>query len=59
MALSIYIFPRKVFSLSLLIMAHILHIGQMFEDFSAFEIAVTRYQNAENVQFYTQDSITL
>ena len=37
-------------------MAHNLHIGQKFEDFSAFEIAIMRYQNAENVQFYRRDS---
>ena len=37
-------------------MAHNLHIGQKFEDFAAFEIAIMRYQNAENVQFYRRDS---
>ena len=37
-------------------MAHNLHIGQKFEDFAAFESAIMRYQNAENVQFYRRDS---
>ena len=37
-------------------MAHNLHIGQKFEDFAAFESAIMRYQNAENVQFYWRDS---
>ena len=51
------IFPRKKITLSLLIkMAHNLHIGQKFEDFAAFESAIMRYQNAENVQFYRRDS---
>ena len=36
--------------------AHNLHIGQKFEDFPAFESAIIRYQNAENVQFYRRDS---
>ena len=37
-------------------MAHNLHIGQTFADFAAFESAIMRYQNAENVQFYRRDS---
>ena len=37
-------------------MAHNLHVGQKFEDFAAFENAIMRYQNAENVQFYRRDS---
>ena len=37
-------------------MAHNLHIGQKFEDLAAFESAIMRYQNAENVQFYWRDS---
>ena len=37
-------------------MAHNLHIGQKFEDFAAFESAIMRFQNAENVQFYRRDS---
>ena len=40
-------------------MAHILHIGQKFEDISAFESAVTHYQNAEIVQFYRRDTRTV
>ena len=36
-------------------MAHYLHIGQKIEDFAAFESAIMRYQNAENVQFYMRD----
>ena len=57
LALAIYIFPRRKISLSLLIkMAHNLHIGQKFEDFAAFESAIMRYQNAENVQFYSRVS---
>ena len=36
-------------------MAHNLHIGQTVEDFAAFESAIMRYQNAENVQFYRRD----
>ena len=57
LALAIYIFPRKKISLSLLIkMAHNLHVGQKFEDFSAFESAIMRCQNAENVQLYRRDS---
>ena len=40
-------------------MAHNLHIGQKFEDFAAFESAIMRYQNAENVQFYRLDSRSL
>ena len=55
LALAIYI--STLDSLSLLIkMAHNLHIGQKFEDFAAFESAIMRYQNAENVQFYRRDS---
>ena len=38
-------------------MAHNLHIGQNFEDFAAFENAIMRYQNADNVQFYRRDSV--
>ena len=57
LALAIYIFPRRKISLSLLIkMAHNLHIEQKFEDFAAFESAIMRYQNAENVQFYSRVS---
>ena len=37
-------------------MAHNLHIGQKFEDFAAYESAIMRYQNAENVQFYRRGS---
>ena len=37
-------------------MAHKLHVGQKIEDFAAFESAIMRYQNAENVQFYRHDS---
>ena len=37
-------------------MAHILHIGQKFENFQAFESAIECYQNAESVQFYKRDS---
>ena len=37
-------------------MVHNLHIGQKFEDFAAFESALMRYQNAENVQIYRRDS---
>ena len=38
-------------------MAHNLHIvGQKIEDFAAFESAIMRYQNAENVQFHRRDS---
>ena len=37
-------------------MARILHIGQKFENFQAFESAIERYQNAENVKFYKRDS---
>ena len=37
-------------------MAHNLHIGQKFEDFAAFESAIMRYKNAENVQFYRRHS---
>ena len=45
---TLYIFPRRKISLSLLIkMAHNLHIGQKFEDFAAFESVIMRYQNAE------------
>ena len=36
--------------------AHNLHIGQKFEDFVAFESAIMRYQNSENVRFYRRDS---
>ena len=35
------------------------HIGQKFEDFSAFESAIERYQNAEYVQFWKRDSRTI
>ena len=57
LTLAKYIFPRRKISLSLLIkMAHNLHIGQKFEDFAAFESAIMRYQNAENVQFYRRVS---
>ena len=52
----LYIFQCRKISLSLLKMAHNLHIGQKFEDFAAFESAIMRYQNAENVQFYRRDS---
>ena len=37
-------------------MAHNLHLGQKIEDFAAFESAIMRYQNAENVQFYRRNS---
>ena len=37
-------------------MAHNLHIRKKFEDFAAFESAIMRYQNAENVQFYRRYS---
>ena len=37
-------------------MARILHIGQKFENFQAFESAIERYQNAESFQFYKRDS---
>ena len=37
-------------------MAHNLHLGQKIEDLAAFESAIMRYQNAENVQFYRRDS---
>ena len=37
-------------------MAHNSRIGQKIEDFAAFESAIMRYQNAENVQFYRRDS---
>ena len=47
-AVSIYIFPRRIISLLMLIMM----ARAKFEDFAAFESAITRYQNAENVQFY-------
>ena len=40
-------------------MAHNLHIGQKFEDFAAFESAIMRHQNAENVQFERRDSRSL
>ena len=40
-------------------MAHRLHIGQKFEDFSAFESAIERYQNAEYVQFWKRDLLKL
>ena len=40
-------------------MAHRLHIGKKFEDFSAFESAIERYQNAEYVQFWKRDSRTI
>ena len=33
-----------------------LGLGQKFEDLAAFESAIMRYQNAENVQFYRCDS---
>ena len=36
-------------------MAHNLIIGQKFEDLVAFESAITRYQNAENIQFFKRD----
>ena len=32
-------------------MAHSIHVGQKFEDYQAFEIAIERYQSAESVQF--------
>ena len=37
-------------------MAHILHIGQKFENFQAFESAIEHDQNAKSVQFYKRDS---
>ena len=37
-------------------MAHKVHIGQQFDDFSAFESAISQYQNNENVQFFKRDS---
>ena len=39
-------------------MARILHIGQNFDNFQAFESAIECYQNAESVriQFYKRDS---
>ena len=48
-------FQVRYFSLSLLRMANRMHVGQKFEDFSAFESATRHYQNAENVQIYKQD----
>ena len=36
-----------------------LNIGQKFEDFSSFEIAIQQYQNAENVQFFRRNSQTI
>lgn len=40
-------------------MAHRLHIGQTFEDYSVFESAIQRYQNTEYVQFWKRDSRTI
>ena len=37
-------------------MAHKVHIRQQFEDFLAFETAIQKYQDAENVQFFKRDS---
>ena len=57
---TILAFQRRKISLSLPIkMAHKFYIGQKFEDFAAFERAIMRYQNAENVQFYRRDSRTV
>ena len=39
-------------------MAHKVHIGQQFEDFLASEIAIQKYQDVENVQFF-KDSQSL
>ena len=49
----------RYFSLSLLIMFNRMHIVQKCEDFSAFESAISHYQNAENVQFYKRGSRTI
>ena len=40
-------------------MSQKLNIGQKFEDFSSFEIAIQQYQNAENVQFFRRNSRTI
>ena len=37
-------------------MAHKVHVGQQFDDFSSLENAVDRYQNAECVKFFTRSS---
>ena len=51
------VFSRRIISLSLLIMIAIsLHIGEKDKDFAGFASAITRYQNAEYVQFYRRDS---
>ena len=38
---------------------HSIHVGQKFEDYQAFQIAIERYQSAESVQFYKGDSRTV
>ena len=40
-------------------MSQKLNIGQKFEDFFSFEIAIQQYQNAENVQFFWRSSRTI
>ena len=40
-------------------MAHKVYIGQQFDDFSAFENAISQYHNNENVQFFKRDSRSL
>lgn len=40
-------------------MSQKLNIGQKFEDFSSFEIAIQQYQKAENVQFFRRNSRTI
>ena len=51
------VFSRIIISLSLLIMIAIsLHIREKDRDFAGFASAITRYQNAEYVQFYRRDS---
>ena len=40
-------------------MSQKMNIGQKFEDFSSFEIAIQQYQNAENVQFFRLSSRTI
>ena len=40
-------------------MANKVYIGQQFDDFSAFESAISHQQNNENVQFFKRDSRSL
>ena len=50
---------ERFFPCHFVTMAHKVHIGQQFDDFSAFESAISQYQNNENVQFFKRDSRSL